>query len=216
MVTRMDRSVGRIVEKLATLGLEKNTLVIFTSDNGPTHNVGGADSTFFHSAGPLRGLKGSLYEGGIRIPFIASWPGVIKPGSRCDERLYFPDMLPTLCELAGQRPPADIDGVSFLPTLLGKGEQKHHDCLYWEFPAYGGQQAVIAGNWKAVRQNLAKGIVKTELYDLAADENETNDLAAKHPDVVARLEKLLKDQHTPSRDFPLQAIDAPVQKKNKK
>jgi len=122
-------------------------------------------------------------------------------------------MLPTLCELAGQQPSAGIDGISFVPTLLGRGEQKPHDFLYWEFPAYGGQQAVIAGNWKAVRQNLAKGVVTTELYDLAADENETTNVAAKHPDILARMEKLLKEQHTPSRDFPLQAIDAPVKKK---
>jgi arylsulfatase len=208
MVTRMDRSVGRIVEKLKALGLEKNTLVIFTSDNGPTHNVGGADSTFFSSAGKLRGLKGSVYEGGIRVPFIAYWPGKIKPGGTAEGRFYFPDVLPTLCDIAGAKAPADLDGVSFWPTLSGKGKQKEHNFLYWEFPAYGGQQALIAGNWKAVRQNLAKGAVKTELYDLATDESETTDVAAKHPDVVARLERLMKDQHTPSADFPLPAIDA--------
>ena len=213
MVTRMDRSVGRIVEKLRALGLEKNTLVVFTSDNGPTHNVGGADSTFFHSAGPLRGLKGSLYEGGIRVPFIAYWPGMIRPGTRSDERFYFPDVLPTLCALAGTPAPKDIDGISFLPTLLGKGEQMHHDFLYWEFPSYRGQQAVITGEWKAVRQNLASGVIVTELYNLATDENETTNVAAKHPDVVAQLETLMKEQHTPSPDFPLQSIDRPVKKK---
>lgn len=213
MVTRMDRSVGRIVEKLKALGLEKNTLVIFTSDNGPTHNVGGADSTFFHSAGALRGLKGSLYEGGIRIPFIAYWPGTIKPGSTSNERFYFPDVLPTLCELTGAKVPPGIDGLSFLPTLLEKGGQKTHDFLYWEFPAYGGQQAAIARNWKVVRQNLAKGIIVTELYDLAADENENTNVAAKHPDVLDRMEKLLIDQHVPNRDFPLQSIDRAVKKK---
>jgi arylsulfatase A len=212
MVTRMDRSVGRIIEKLKTLGLEKDTLVLFTSDNGPTHNVGGADSTFFESAGKLRGLKGSLYEGGIRVPLIAYRPGTIKPGSTCSERFYFPDFLPTLCDLTGAPPPDGIDGLSFLPTLTGKGEQKHHEFLYWEFPAYGGQQAVISGNWKAVRQDLAKGIVKTELYDLAADESETTDVAAKRPDVIARLEKLMRNEHVPSADFPLQAIDRPVKK----
>ena len=212
MVTRMDRSVGRILEKLKALGLEKDTLVLFTSDNGPTHNVGGADSTFFNSAGHLRGLKGSLYEGGIRVPLIAYRPGTIKPGSMCTERFYFPDVLPTLCEVAAATPPKDIDGVSFLPTLTGRGEQKQHEFLYWEFASYGGQQAVIAENWKAVRQNLAQGKVKTELYDLAKDESESTDLAAKHPDIVARLEGIMKREHTPSADFPLQAIDRPMKK----
>jgi arylsulfatase len=213
MVTRMDRSVGRIMDKLKALGLEKNTLVIFASDNGPTHNVGGADSTFFKSAGTLRGLKGSLYEGGIRVPFIAYWPGKIKPGTTCDERLYFPDILPTFCDVAGVKAPDKLDGISFFPALSGRAQQKPHDFLYWEFPAYGGQQAVIAGNWKAVRENLGKGVVKTELYDLATDESESTDVAAKHPDVLAKLEKLMKEQHTPNPDFPLQAIDPPAKKK---
>lgn len=207
MVTRMDRSVGRVLDKLKELKLDTNTLVIFTSDNGPTHNVGGADSTFFKSAGHLRGLKGSLYEGGIRVPFIAYWPGVINPGTTADVRFYFPDVLPTLCDAAGAKPPKDIDGVSILPTLSGRGRQTPHEFLYWEFPGYGGQQAVIAGDWKAVRQNLGKGPGKTELYDLAKDEGETTDVAHKNPDALARLEKLLKEQHTPSADFPLQAID---------
>ncbi|HET6575880.1 MAG TPA: arylsulfatase [Fimbriiglobus sp.] len=207
MVTRMDRSVGRILDKLKELKLDANTLVIFTSDNGPTHNVGGADSTFFHSAGGLRGLKGSLYEGGIRNPFVAYWPGTIKPGTTCDTPFYFPDVLPTLCELAGAEPPKDTDGVSVLPTLLGKPGQKTHDFLYWEFPAYGGQQAVRAGDWKAVRQNLAMGGIKTELYNLAKDPNETTDVAARNPDVLKRLEAILREQHTPSEAFPLQTVD---------
>jgi arylsulfatase len=207
MVTRMDRSVGRILDKLRELKLEENTLVIFTSDNGPTHNVGGADSTFFHSADGFRGLKGSLYEGGIRIPFVAYWPGKIKPRTTCDTPFYFPDVLPTLCELAGAEVPKGIDGLSVLPTLLGKPGQKAHDLLYWEFPAYGGQQAVRADDWKAVRQNLVKGAVKTELYDLAKDPAESTDVAAQNPDVLRRLEGLLGDQHTSSAVFPLPAID---------
>lgn len=207
MVTRMDRSVGRIVDKLKELKLDSNTLVLFTSDNGPTHNAGGAASDFFKSAGDLRGLKGSLYEGGIRVPLVAYWPGVIKPGTTTAERFYFPDVLPTLAELTGAKPPKDIDGISFLPTLTGKAAQKSHDFLYWEFAGYGGQQAVIAGDWKAVRQNLAKGVAKTELYDLKVDPGEKTDVAEKNPDVVARLEKLLKEQHAPNPDFPLQTID---------
>lgn len=206
VVTRLDRSVGRIIEKLKSLGLEKNTLVIFTSDNGPTHNVGGADSDFFQSAAKLRGLKGSVYEGGIRVPFIAYMPGTIKPGTEIDTRFYFPDVLPTLCAFAGAQIPEKIDGMSFRSLLLGT-KQPTHDFFYWEFPAYGGQQAVIAGDWKAVRQNLGKGIVKTELYNLATDESEKNDVAARHADVLTRLEKLMKEQHTPNPDFPLQAID---------
>ncbi|VTU02015.1 arylsulfatase : Arylsulfatase OS=Blastopirellula marina DSM 3645 GN=DSM3645_19478 PE=4 SV=1: Sulfatase [Gemmataceae bacterium] len=213
MVTRMDRTVGRVVEKLKELKLDGNTLVIFTSDNGPTHNVGGADSDFFKSAGTLRGLKGSVYEGGIRVPFIASWPGKIKPGTVSDERFYFPDVLPTLCEITGAKPPAGIDGVSFWPTLSGTGKQAPHEFLYWEFPGYGGQQAVIAGNWKAVRQALGKGVVRTELYDLAKDESETTDVADKNPEVLARLEKIMKEQHAPSAVFPLQTIDGPPKKK---
>jgi arylsulfatase len=211
MVTRMDRSVGRIMEKLKAAGLEKDTLVLFTSDNGPSMPSGGSDSVFFHSAGKLRGLKGSLYEGGIRVPLIAYMPSTIKAGTEFDTQLYFPDMLPTLCEFVGAKVPDKIDGISFRPLLTG-AKQPTHEFLYWEFPAYGGQQAVIEGEWKAVRQNLAKGVVKTELYNLAKDESEKDDVAAKYPDVLARLEKRMKDEHTPSPDFPLQAIDPPAKK----
>lgn len=207
MVTRMDRTVGRIVDKLKELKLDENTLVLFTSDNGPTHNVGGADSTFFKSAGDLKGLKGSLYEGGIRVPLLAYWPGKIKAGTTCDTPFAFWDVLPTLGELTGAETPKGIDGVSFLPTLLGKEWQKSHDFLYWEFPGYGGQQAVREGDWKAVRQKLGQKKVVTELYDLKADPNETTDVAAKNPDVVRRLERRMADEHTPNKDFPLQAID---------
>ncbi|MEO2091658.1 MAG: arylsulfatase [Gemmataceae bacterium] len=207
MVTRMDRSVGRILDKLKELKLDDNTLVLFTSDNGPTHNVGGADSTFFKSAGELRGLKGSLYEGGIRVPLLAYWPGKITAGTTFDTPFAFWDFLPTLCELTGAEIPKGIDGISFLPTLLGKGGQTAHDFLYWEFPGYGGQQAVREGDWKAVRQKLGQKKVVTELYDLKADPNETTDVATKHPAVVAKLEKRMAEQHTPNKDFPLQAID---------
>jgi arylsulfatase len=212
MVTRMDRSVGRILEKLEKLGLDRDTLVIFTSDNGPTHDAGGADSGFFQSAGKLRGLKGSLYEGGIRVPFIARWMGHIQAGTVCNDRFYFPDVLPTLCQVAGIPIPAGLDGISFYPTLMMKNDQKQHEFLYWEFPSYGGQQAVISGQWKAVRQSLRSGAVKTQLFDMSRDESETTDVAAKHPEELARLEKLMKEQHTPSPAFPLPAIDVPVKK----
>jgi arylsulfatase len=203
----MDRTVGRIVDKLKELKLDDNTLVLFTSDNGPTHNVGGADSTFFKSAGDLKGLKGSLYEGGIRVPLIAYWPGKIKAGATCDTPFAFWDVLPTLCEVTGAEMPKGIDGLSMVPTLLGKGEQKTHDFLYWEFPGYGGQQAVREGNWKAVRQKLGQKKINTELYDLKADPNETTDVAAKHPDVLKKLEARMVEQHVPNKVFPLQAID---------
>jgi arylsulfatase len=212
MVTRMDRTVGRIVAKLKERGLTNNTLVIFTSDNGPTHNVGGADSTFFRSAGTLRGLKGSLYEGGIRVPFVASWPGRVPAGGTHDTRLYFPDVLPTLCELAGARVPDGVDGISFVPALRGE-RQPAHPFLYWEFPSYRGQQAVIVDDWKAVRQNLVTGRAVTELYDLAADPNEATDVAAANPAVVARLERLMTEQHARNADFPLPTIDGPPAKK---
>jgi arylsulfatase A len=207
MVSRLDRTVGRIVDKLNALKLEKNTLVLFTSDNGPTHNVGGADSTFFKSAGDLKGLKGSLYEGGIRVPLLAYWPGKIKAGSTCDTPFAFWDVMPTLCAAASIETPKGIDGISFYPTLLGNEGQKKHDFLYWEFPGYGGQQAVREVDWKAVRQKLGQKKIVTELYDLKADPNETTDVAAKHPDVLKKLEARMVEQHTPSKDFPLQAID---------
>lgn len=213
MVTRMDRTVGRVVDRVKALGLEKDTLVVFTSDNGPAHNYGGTDSTFFKSAGDLRGLKGSLYEGGIRVPFVAYWPGKIRPGTSADQRLYFPDILPTLCDLAGAKPPAGIDGITFAPTLLGTGRQPVHSFLYWEFASYGGQQAVIEGDWKAVRQNLVKGVVKTELYNLTPDPNEERDVSAQFPEVLARLEQRMKAEHTPSPVFYLPGVDGPPKKK---
>jgi arylsulfatase len=209
----MDRTVGRIVDKLKDLKIDGNTLILFTSDNGPTHNVGGADSTFFESAGPLRGLKGSLYEGGIRVPLIASWPGVIKPGTTSDTPFAFWDVLPTLGDVTGTKTPTLPDGLTMKPTLFGAGEQPTHEFLYWEFSGYGGQQAVRAGNWKAVRQALGQGTIKTELFDLAADPGEKTDVAAKHADIVARLEGVMKREHVRSADFPLPAIDTKVKSK---
>jgi arylsulfatase A len=207
MVTRMDRTVGRILDKLKELKLDSNTLVVFTSDNGGTHNVGGADSTFFKSAGDLKGLKGSLYEGGIRVPFIAYWPGVIAPGTKCDAPFAFWDLLPTLCELTQATPPKDLDGLSLVPTFAANGTQKNHTFLYWEFPGYGGQQAVRVGDWKAVRQKLGQKVVKTELYNLKDDPNETSNIAARHPEQLKKMEQVMAEQHTPSKEFPLQAID---------
>lgn len=211
MVSKLDRTVGKIMNLLDELHLTENTLVIFTSDNGPTHNVGGADSTFFESAGKLRGLKGSMYEGGLRVPFIASWKGKITPGTICDTRWAFWDILPTLADLAQSPLPEHLDGISFLPTLLGRKQTNQHECLYWESPGYGGQQAVISGPWKAVRtqlkQQAAQGTLKTQLFQLDQDESETHDLATKHPDILSKLESLMKREHAPSPLFPLPAID---------
>lgn len=207
MVTRLDRSVGRILAQIKEMGLDENTIVIFTSDNGPTHDVGGADSPFFESAGIFRGLKGSVYEGGMRIPFIARWPGRIRPGTVNDLPAAFYDLLPTFSEIAGGATPKDTDGLSILPALVGKGRQRRHEFLFWDFNGYGGQQAVRMGNWKAVRQNIDKGNTRIELYNLAEDVSEKNDVSAKYPDIVRRAEKLLTEQHTPSKLFPMKALD---------
>ena len=197
MVTRMDRDIGRIMTLLKELRLEDNTLVMFSSDNGPTL-AGGADATFFQSAGPLRGLKGTVYEGGIRVPFIARWPGVIKADSTSDHVSAFWDFLPTCCELLGQEPPSDIDGISMLPTLLGQSEkQQIHEYLYWEL---NGQQAVRMGDWKAVRTKPNREI---ELYNLNKDIAEQRDLADEHPEIVAKIADIFKNGRTESDVFPL-------------
>jgi arylsulfatase len=138
-----------------------------------------------------------VHEGGIRVPMIASWPGHIQPGSQTDHLSAFWDVLPTLCEAAGATPPADVDGLSFLPTLLGKSGQRQHDFLYWEYPEAGGQQAVRMGKWKLIRTGLKKGNTKTALYDLEADVREEHDIAAQHPDILAKMESILRASHTP-------------------
>lgn len=213
MVSRLDRTVGRLVALLKELGLEENSLVLFSSDNGPTHNVGGADSTFFESAGPLRGLKGSVYEGGIRTPLIARWPGKVRPGMTSDHVCYFPDLMPTLMDLIGapQAIPAGTDGTSFAPTLLGQPEkQKKPEYLYWEFHGYGGQQALRLGDWKGVRQNLHKGNTKLELYHLRDDPSEKNDVAGRYPEIVRRIEGLMTSARVPSKVFPIKVLDKPA------
>jgi arylsulfatase len=209
MVTRMDRTVGRILALLGELGLDENTIVMFSSDNGPTQGAGGADSAFFRSAGRLRGFKGSLFEGGVRVPFIVRWPGKTRPGRTSDHISGFQDALPTLCEIAGAKTPTGLDGISLLPTILGKGEQRRHEFLYWEFPSSGGQQAVRLGDWKAIRQNLLKGKGSTDiqLFNLAKDIGETTDVAAQHPEIVARVRSIMREQHRPSKVFPFKVLD---------
>jgi arylsulfatase len=208
MVTRMDRTVGRILELLRDLGLDEDTIVMFSSDNGPTHDgAGGSDSIFFRSAGILRGFKGSLFEGGVREPFIVYWPRRIRPGRTSDLISGFQDVMPTLCDLVGAKTPQGIDGISFLPTLLDQGEQKKHEFLYWEFPGYGGQQALRMGDWKLLRQNLMKGNAPTQLFNLAKDIGETTDVAAAHPEIVERMTRILREQHTSSKLYPFKALD---------
>lgn len=207
MVTRLDRTVGRILELIKELGLDEKTLVMFTSDNGPTHNVGGADSTFFNSAGPLRGLKGDLYEGGIRVPFVARWPGVITAGQVNSTPLAFWDVSPTLCELTGAKTKSPQDGLSFAPSLTGRGAQQQHEFLYWEFPGYGGQQAVRFDQWKAIRRQMSKGNLAIELYDLQTDPGESRNRAAEHPELVKRAEAIMSQSHVPSKLFPLPGVD---------
>lgn len=214
MISRLDREVGRIIDLVKELGLEEQTLFIFSSDNGPLGgHYAGADTEFFNSNAGLRGWKGSLYEGGFRVPGIVRWKGRIAAGATSERVTGFEDWLPTLLELTGNSPsiPKDIDGISFAPTLLGKA-QEARPFLYREFPSYGGQQMVRVGDWKGVRQNLApRGKVQPnmhlQLYNLRDDPHETKDVSADHPEIVAKLEKLLREQHTPSSAFPFPALD---------
>lgn len=213
MVSHMDRDVGKIMALVKKLGLDYNTLILFSSDNGPTfRRLGGSDSDFFKSAGPFRGLKGSLYEGGVRVPLVARWPGKIKPGSVSDHISAFWDIMPTIAEITGTKAPENIDGISLAPTLLGKtDEQKQHEYLYWEFRAYGGQQAVRLGKWKGARQNILRknnrNPLTLELYDLSKDPGEQNDVAAENPDVVQRIRNIMRQARIESKLFPFPPID---------
>jgi arylsulfatase A len=204
MITHMDASIGQIVDLLDELQLSDNTLVLFTSDNGPTYNrLGGSDSDFFNSSGPLRGRKGSVFEGGIRVPLIARWPGNVAAGRETDQIAAFWDLLPTLCEISRIERVHDCDGISIAPTFLGSGGQPQHEYLYWEFPAYGVQQAVRSGNWKAVRSGVDRGDPPFELYDLSNDISEQHNIAADHADIVRRLADYAAAAHTRSDLFPL-------------
>ncbi len=201
MVTLLDKQVGEIFAKLKELGLDKNTIVFFTSDNGP-HKEGGADPDYFDSNGPLRGYKRDLYEGGVRVPMIVRWPEKIKSGSVTDHLSAFWDVMPTLADLSGIKTPENMDGLSFLPVLLGLPNQKEHDYLYWEFHEMGGKLAIREGNWKLVRNQLndpAK--TTTELYDLKTDLGESKNIAALHPEIVKRLLKIMAKASVPSTVF---------------
>jgi arylsulfatase A len=214
MVTRLDASIGKLFALLKELKIDDNTLVIFTSDNGP-HHEGGHDPKFFDSNGPLRGLKRDLYEGGIRVPFIARWPGRVKPGTTTALASAFWDFLPTCADIAGVESPKGIDGLSYLPTLLGQdGKQKKHEYLYWEFFERGGKDAVRMGKWKGVRTGTHKNPdAPLELFDLSKDLGEIKNIAAEHPEIVKKLTGFIKTAHT---DSPLWSKKAKPKKRKRK
>ncbi len=202
MVTRLDVYVGQIVDKLRDLGVLDNTIIIFSSDNGP-HLEGGADPDFFDSNGPWRGYKRDVYEGGIRVPFIVRWPGIVPEGAETDFMCSFWDLMPTLRELTGQRLDGATDGVSLMPLLEGRDGQKEHEYLYFEFQELGGRQAVRKGPWKLVRLNVRGDIDHYELYNLDKDPAETNDLSTSNQEKVDELKRIMSEAHVPNRDFPL-------------
>ncbi len=201
MIDRLDGDVGKIRQLLKDLGIDRNTLIIFTSDNGP-HKEGGADPDFFNSGGGYKGYKRDLYEGGIRVPMIACWPGKITSGKHCDHPSAFWDFLPTACEISGASLPENIDGISYLPSLLGK-KQKKHPYLYWEFHEYNGTQAVRMGKWKAIRLKASGNPdAPIELYDLNNDPGETRNVAAQHQDIVRKMDQLLREAHQEDPEWP--------------
>ncbi len=202
MVTRVDNEVGKILDLLKRRGLDKHTLVIFTSDNGP-HQEGGHSAASFGSSGPLRGTKRDLYEGGIRVPMIAWWPGTIAADSASNHVGYFGDLMATCAELTGSELAGDYDSVSFLPTLRGRDvEQRAHDYLYWEFYEGKNAQAVRRGHWKGIVKPF--GSENFELYELSSDLAEQRDLAGEHPEIVSQLRALISEAHVPSPRWKLQ------------
>jgi arylsulfatase A-like enzyme len=200
MISRMDEGIGQVMRKLRSAGIDHNTLVFFTSDNGP-HREGGADPSFFSSSGPLRGIKRDLYEGGIRVPLLVRWPGKIRAGSESQHVSAFWDYLPTFAELTSRGEIRNTDGISFLPALLGDpANQSNHEFLYWEFHERGSKQAVRLGNWKGIR-DLQEG--RTELYNLKDDPGESADISGKHPEVVKKIEDIMDAARTPSEFWPM-------------
>ncbi len=200
MISYLDEQVGQLVQQLKNLGIYENTLIVFTSDNGPTYN-GGTDSPWFNSGGPFKSEmgwgKGFTHEGGFCVPMIASWPAKIKKGTESNHISAFWDVLPTLCDITGLKTPQYADGISFLPELTGK-KQKVHPYLYWEFPEYGGQQAIRIGKWKGIRKEIQKGNLKIELFDLENDLQEQNDISATHPEIVKKMKQIMIKEHVPA------------------
>lgn len=202
MVTRLDVYVGQIVDKLKETGVYDNTIIIFASDNGP-HMEGGADPDFFDSNGPWRGYKRDVYEGGIRVPMIVAWPDHIKPGTETDFMCSFWDLMPTLRELTGTGVTEGLDGVSLLPLWEGRKGQKEHDYLYFEFQELGGRQAVREGPWKLVHMAVRSENPYYELYNLDTDPGETENVAELYPEILERLQGIMREAHIPNPDFPL-------------
>ena len=201
MISYLDEQVGDLIKKLKEINQLDNTLIIFTSDNGPTY-TGGADTQYFDSANPFKTelgwAKGFVNEGGIRVPMIASWPTKIKPGSKSNQISAFQDMMPTFCDIIGIDVPLNIDGISIKPTLLGNFQKVTHEYLYWEFPAYKGQQAVRMGKWKGIRKNIFEGNMSIELYDISIDKQEQNDVAMVYPKIVEKISQIMIQSHSPS------------------
>ncbi len=202
MITRMDRGIRDVMKLLKKLDIDEDTLIIFTSDNGTTYCCG-VDANFFDSVGEFRGLKGSLYEGGIREPMIARWPGKIRPGTVSDHISAFYDFLPTACELAGQPIPEWTDGISFVPILLGHDDkQQKHEYLYWEKKS-GSWQAVRMGKWKAIKRKVNTTSPTMELYDLENDISESTDVSGSNSEIVAQIEQIMIEAHTLNPYFKL-------------
>ena len=201
MVTRIDVYVGQIIEKLKEAGIYENTLIVFTSDNGP-HREGGADPDFFNSNGIYRGYKRDLYEGAIRVPTIISWKGKAPSGKESDHPFAFWDYLPTFAELTDQNTPVGTDGISILPLLMGDGEQAEHEYFYFEFHEQGGRQAVIQGDWKLLQLDIRKG-GRYELYNLASDPSENHNLLELYPDKAGELKEIMEEARTDDPNWPL-------------
>ncbi|MBZ0255293.1 arylsulfatase [bacterium] len=199
MITRMDKDVGKLFAKLKELGIDDNTIVFFTSDNGP-HREGGADPEFFDSNGPLNGIKRSMHDGGIRVPMIARWPGKIKAGAVSNQPWAFWDFMPTAAELAGGNTPGGIDGISMVNELMGK-TQRSHEYMYWEFHEKGFHQALRMGDWKAVRKDTIHNPI--ELYNLKDDIGEQNNIADQHPEVMEKIRNYLAKARTPNERYPV-------------
>ncbi len=212
MVSYFDEQVGGLVQKLKELRIYENTLIIFTSDNGPASGgAGGADSPYFESARPFSSqsgrVKSSLWEGGIRVPFIVAWPGYVRPGTTSDLLSAFWDIMPTLCDVVGVHSP-ETDGISFLPEMTGNRKiQRIHEFLYWEYPAAGGQKAIRMDNWKIFVRNIHRGGRKLELYDLNVDPLEQHDVADEHPEIIAKAMRIFRSEHIDS-EVDLFAIDS--------
>jgi arylsulfatase A-like enzyme len=212
MITRMDGYVGRILDELKRLKLDERTLVVFTSDNGP-HKESGNSVEFFHSSGPLRGIKRDLTDGGIRVPFIAWWPGTVKARQVSEHVGYFGDFMASAAELAGATPPPNLDGISFVPTLLGKtGGQRAHEWLYFEFHEGGfNSAAILDGRWKGIRKGGTNAAF--ELYDLKRDIGETNNLATTHAALAGRIHRYLDTARSESADWPIRPATRPADAK---